>query len=238
MKVNKGFTAIVFGWFVMMGLASCRVSPQTKERPNIVLILADDMGFSDLGCYGSGISTPNLDSLAYGGLRYTQFYNGARCCPSRACLMTGLYPHQAGLGWMTTSRYDLPGYRDELNDSCVTIAEVLRASGYHTYMTGKWHLCHDITPQGPRYDWPLQRGFEKFYGIPFNTITQIKAGTKRLGSAYWHIIYERIKPAYGVGFIGDYSPNEGKKRINHYVTDFVTNKSDKDGHSRLGRLKE
>lgn len=165
MKVNKGFTAIVLGWLVMMGLASCRMSPQTKERPNIVLILGDDMGFSDLGCYGSSISTPNLDSLAYGGLRYTQFYNGARCCPSRACLMTGLYPHQAGLGWMTTSRYDLPGYRDELNDSCVTIAEVLRASGYHTYMAGKWHLCHDIGPEGPKYDWPLQRGFEKFYGI-------------------------------------------------------------------------
>ena len=80
--------------------------------------------------------------------------------------------------------------------------------------------------------------FERFYGIPYHTLTQVKAGTKQLGSAYWHIIYERIKPAYGVGFIGDYSPNVAKKRINHYVTDFVTNKSDKDGHSRLGRLKE
>lgn len=80
--------------------------------------------------------------------------------------------------------------------------------------------------------------FEKFYGIPFNTITQIKAGTKRLGSAYWHIIYERIKPAYGVGFIEDYTTNVPKKRINHCLTDFLTHDSSKDGHSRLGRLKE
>ena len=145
-------------------------------RPNIVLILADDLGFSDLGCYGSEIPTPNLDKLAAHGLRFSQFYNTPRCCPSRAALMTGLYPQQAGIGNMMEDR-GLPGYRGELNDRCVTIAEVLRGAGYHTLMAGKWHLCH-IHFDGKRQlnfessepfwdnkaDWPLQRGFEEFYG--------------------------------------------------------------------------
>src|SRR3954468_15302091 len=91
-------------------------------RPNVIIILADDMGFSDLGCYGGEIHTPNLDALAANGLRFTQFYNGARCCPSRASLLTGLYAHQAGIGHMTDD-HGLPGYRGELNDECVTIAE-------------------------------------------------------------------------------------------------------------------
>lgn len=87
--------------------------------------MADDMGFSDIGCYGSEISTPNLDQLANGGLRFTQFYNTARCCPTRASLLSGLYPHQAGVGWMMTDN-NLEGYRGELNRNCVTIAEALR----------------------------------------------------------------------------------------------------------------
>ena len=97
-------------------------------RPNIVVILVDDMGFSDIGCYGSEIPTPNLDKLAAGGLRFTQFYNTGRCCPTRASLLTGLYPHQAGVGHMTEDRGDA-GYRGRLNDRCVTIAEVLRGGG-------------------------------------------------------------------------------------------------------------
>src|SRR3954447_11817722 len=100
-------------------------------KPNIIVILVDDMGFSDLGCYGSEIPTPNLDALAAGGLRFTQFYNCARCCPTRAALLTGLYPHQAGVGHMVDD-YDQPGYRGFLNDRCVTIAEVLGANGYRT----------------------------------------------------------------------------------------------------------
>lgn len=141
---------------------------QTKtnaDRPNIILIMSDDMGYSDLGCYGSEISTPSLDSLAMDGLRYTQFYNMGHCCPSRAALMTGLYPHQTGLGWMVGEDFHLPGYTNELNDHCVTIAEVLKMAGYSTFMTGKWHLCRNTHADGPKYDWPLQRGFEKFYGI-------------------------------------------------------------------------
>jgi arylsulfatase len=133
------------------------------DRPNIVVILADDMGFSDLGCYGGEIRTPNLDRLASGGLRFTQFYNTARCCPTRACLMTGLYPHQAGVGHMTNDS-GLDGYRGDLNRNCVTIAEVLRPAGYRTYMAGKWHVTQHIQPDGPRHNWPLQRGFDRYYG--------------------------------------------------------------------------
>src|SRR3989441_10999877 len=108
-------------------------------RPNIVLILADDMGFSDLGCYGSEISTPNLDKLAQNGWRFTQFYNTGRCCPTRASLLTGLYPHQAGIGHMMEDRgHD--GYRGDLNRNSVTIAEALKPAGYAAYAVGKWHV--------------------------------------------------------------------------------------------------
>jgi arylsulfatase A-like enzyme len=131
--------------------------------PNIVLILADDMGFSDLGCYGSEILTPNLDALAKGGLRFTQFYNTARCCPTRAALLTGLYPHQVGMGHMTEDR-QLPGYRGNLVRQCATIADLLGAAGYQTMMAGKWHVTRHVAPEGPKHTWPLQRGFEKFFG--------------------------------------------------------------------------
>ena len=135
-----------------------------ENRPNIVLIMADDMGYSDLGCYGGEIQTPNLDKLAADGLRFTQFYNTARCCPTRASLMTGLYPHQTGMGWMTAANLDHKGYTGDLNKECVTIAEVLKQAGYSTYMTGKWHLTYDKYLDGPKHSWPRQRGFERFYG--------------------------------------------------------------------------
>ena len=123
-------------------------------------MMADDLGFSDIGPYGSEIPTPNLDALARNGLRFSQFYNTARCCPTRASLLTGLYPHQAGIGHMMND-YGRPGYRGDLNRTSVTIAEVLRAAGYRTAMTGKWH----VTPQtADNHNWPLQRGFEKFFG--------------------------------------------------------------------------
>ncbi|MDG2224025.1 MAG: glycoside hydrolase family 127 protein [Rubripirellula sp.] len=133
------------------------------DRPNIVLIMADDMGYTDIGCYGSEIKTPVLDSLATGGLRYTQFYNTSRCCPTRASLLTGLYSHQAGIGLMTGDRgYD--AYRGDLNRKCVTIAEALRPSGYRNYMSGKWHVTRHVGPKADNSNWPLQRGFERFYG--------------------------------------------------------------------------
>ncbi len=127
-------------------------------RPNIILMMADDMGFSDIGCYGSEIATPNLDALAQRGIRFTQFYNTARCCPTRASLLTGLYPHQAGIGHMVEDE-GLPSYQGYLNDRCVTIAEALRQGGYTTLMTGKWHV-------GEKHPhWPCDRGFDHFYGL-------------------------------------------------------------------------
>jgi len=123
-------------------------------KPNIIVILVDDMGFSDTGCYGSEIPTPNLDKLAANGLKFTQFYNTARCCPSRAALLTGLYSHQAGVGHMTEDN-GVPGYQGRLNDKCVTIAEVLKPAGYFTIMSGKWHVGHQ---EGGA---PLDRGFDR-----------------------------------------------------------------------------
>ena len=133
------------------------------KRPNIIVILSDDMGFSDLGCYGSEIQTPNLDGLAAGGLRFTQFYNTARCCPTRASLLTGLYPHQAGMGHMTEDK-GLDGFAGDLNTRCVTIAQVVKRAGYATFAVGKWHVTHHTGPNGPKYNWPLQRGFDRYYG--------------------------------------------------------------------------
>ena len=136
----------------------------TEKRPNIVLILADDMGFSDIGCYGGEIETPNLDALSGDGVRFSQFYNGARCCPTRASLLTGLYAHQTGIGHMTDSSGGAEGYRGDLNNHCLTIAQVLKSAGYSTYMAGKWHLTPYIKPGQPQHNWPCQRGFDKFYG--------------------------------------------------------------------------
>lgn len=131
------------------------------RRPNIVLILNDDMGYSDIGCYGGEIQTPNLDRLAANGLRFTQFYNTARCSPSRASLLTGLHPHQTGVGVLT---YDMgpEGYAGNLGKNCVTIPQALKASQYKTYMSGKWHVASSLTK--PTDTWPLQRGFDEFFG--------------------------------------------------------------------------
>ncbi len=136
-------------------------------RPNILLILADDLGFSDLGCYGSSIATPNLDRLAAGGLRFTQFYNAARCCPTRASLLTGLYPHQAGVGHMLQS-WRPPSYTAGLGENTATIAELLRDAGYRTYHVGKWHVGGvggNLTPDAPAArNHPMNRGFDRAYG--------------------------------------------------------------------------
>jgi len=132
-------------------------------RPNIILIMADDMGYSDLGSYGSELDTPNLDQLAEAGIRFTQFHNAARCMPTRASLLTGLYPHQAGIGHMVGPG---AGYEGIFSHNAITLAEALGAAGYDTYMAGKWH----VTPWRPGTDemarnGPTARGFERFYGI-------------------------------------------------------------------------
>ncbi len=135
----------------------------TPKCPNIIVILADDLGFSDIGCFGGEIQTPNIDSLAKDGICYTQFYNTARCCPTRASLLTGLYPHQAGVGHMMVD-HGFDGYRSNLNKNCVTIGQVMHSAGYRTYAVGKWHVTHFDGPNDDNSNWPLQRGFEKFYG--------------------------------------------------------------------------
>lgn len=147
---------------VFVGVSS-GVEKASPKRPNIIVILSDDMGYSDIGCYGSEINTPVLDGLAAGGLRFTQFYNTGRCCPTRASLLSGLYPHQTGIGHMTQDK-GVEGYRGDLNGQCVTIAEVLKGAGYSTYMTGKWHVTKGTAVDGPKHNWPTQRGFDRFYG--------------------------------------------------------------------------
>lgn len=135
------------------------------KKPNIILILADDMGFSDIGCFGSEIATPNLDKLANRGMRISQFYNNPRCCPSRASIMTGLYSQQAHMGDMVVDhgRYPFPEYDGILAANSLTLAEALKSAGYNTAAVGKWHLAPE-TEEGKR-SWPLQRGFDKFWGM-------------------------------------------------------------------------
>lgn len=164
-------SCLLFGAATTASLLSLNAQSQSS-KPNIVLIMVDDMGYSDIGCFGSEIPTPNIDRLANTGIRYTQFYNTARSCPTRASLLTGLYPHQAGIGGMSEDPYDktkrersehnrgVYGYMGSLNRNSVTLAEVLKTAGYHTYMVGKWHVGMDGMEK-----WPLQRGFDRFYGI-------------------------------------------------------------------------
>ncbi|MBN2316094.1 MAG: arylsulfatase [Sedimentisphaerales bacterium] len=171
--VAAGATAAV----VPIKTVTARAS-NSQKQPNIILIMADDMGFSDIGCYGGEVHTPNLDRLAAGGLRFTQFYNAARCCPTRASLLTGLYPHQAGIGHMVGDR-GYPAYQGYLNEHCVTIAEALKLGGYRTLMSGKWHVGEK------RPHWPTDRGFDKYFGLisggaNYFDITKTKAkGVKR-----------------------------------------------------------
>jgi len=157
--MKRGIATLL--WVSVLVAGGVGRTTAAPARPNILVILADDLGFSDVGCYGSEIATPNIDALAKTGLSYTRFYNCARCCPSRAALMTGLYPHQAGVGDMVDQyaariRDELgsPAYSDHLNPHTPTIAEVLKGAGYRTAMAGKWHL-------GYRPDeWPVARGFD------------------------------------------------------------------------------
>lgn len=131
------------------------------RRPNVVVVLVDDMGYSDVGCYGGEIGTPAVDALARRGVRLSQFYNTARCSPSRASLLTGLHPHQTGVAELTDD--DGPGgYPGSLHGRCATLAETFRAAGYRTQLTGKWHLSHERERPDP--SWPTRRGFDSFWG--------------------------------------------------------------------------
>ena len=193
--------------FILIVTASCQQKePETENRPNIVLIMSDDMGYSDIGCYGSEIETPVLDGLAENGVRFSQFYNTARCCPTRASLLTGLYPSQTGMGFMNGDEGQ-PGYRGEIGNQCVTIAEVLKPAGYRTYMSGKWHVSRNTNDiDSLKYNWPLQRGFEKFYG----TITG--AGS----------LWDPSTLTRGNDFISPYADPEYQPSGKWYYTDAIS----------------
>lgn len=137
------------------------------DAPNVVIVLVDDLGFSDLGCYGSEIETPNVDALAARGVRFTNFHSAPMCSPTRAALLTGCNPHLVGFGTVAHVDAGFPGYSMELGPDVVTLAELLRDEGYATFMVGKWHLAKDsdCSAAGPQHSWPCQRGFDRFYGI-------------------------------------------------------------------------
>lgn len=161
---------VVAIWFTVLAAGGREVlaMPDREEaspanaagRPSFIVILADDMGYSDLGCTGGEIRTPHLDQMAAEGLLLTHCYNTSRCCPSRAALLTGQYQWDAGLGHMNTTRSPWPEYQQALSRQTPTLAEVLRLHGYQTAMSGKWHVGDQ------REDWPDRRGFEQFYGTP------------------------------------------------------------------------
>ncbi|MCF2736784.1 MULTISPECIES: arylsulfatase [Bacteroides] len=157
---------------------------QNIKRPNILVILADDLGYSDIGCYGGEVKTPNLDRLAENGVRFTHFYNTSRSCPTRASLLTGLYPHQAGVGRMTFDDHK-PGYRGTMTHNGVTIAEVLKENNYNTAWVGKWHvaetplrpdqrqwLAHQVKHDefAPKENYPINRGFQDCYGTIYGVV--------------------------------------------------------------------
>jgi len=188
---RKKFEMRRYWSFILSTLAALIAFPallQAAERPNIIVILSDDMGFTDIGCYGSEIETPALDALAANGMKFTQFYNTGRCCPTRASLLTGLYPHQTGLGHMTASKYLEPGYVNSIGENCVTMAQVLKTAGYRNYHVGKWHVFKESDSSdlsNPNFqNWPKQRGFDRNYtmlsgaGSFFDPKTMVRDNTR------------------------------------------------------------
>ena len=156
------------------GVTAAESTPSWEPRPtppsnapNVVVIVLDDTGFSHLGCFGSDIDTPNIDRLAEGGLRYTNFHTTALCSPTRACLLSGRNHHSVGMRWLANLDTGFSNCRGVINKSAATLPEVLRENGYGTFATGKWHLANleDCSPAGPFDHWPLQRGFNRFHGF-------------------------------------------------------------------------
>jgi arylsulfatase len=181
--------SMVKNLFFLVGcfIAAIPISAEPTTSPNVLVILVDDMGFSDIAPYGSEIETPNLAALAANGMCFTQFYNSARCCPTRAALLTGLHPHQTGIGHMikekASSKDTSPdAYRGNLNDSCLTLAQAAKSMNYATYMTGKWHVAGDDPA-----DWPLQRGFDRYYGNLHGAVHQFAPYGER-------VMYDGNKP--------------------------------------------
>jgi arylsulfatase A-like enzyme len=203
-------------FFAILLLVSCISATKISEKPvekkpNILLIMADDLGFSDIGSYGSEIKTPNIDRLAAEGTRLRQCYNNGICAPSRASLLTGQYPHKAGIGFFNRD-LGVPGYEGYLNSESLTLAEVLKTGGYETFMSGKWHVGN--TPD----KWPTKRGFDKFFGFIDG------------GISYWD-----TKPIMRAGpFASNLYLNDQEFKItkkDHYLTDELTDQA-------IGFLKE
>ena len=189
--MNKLLHTTAFG---ALTLTSMYAYAQQDNRPNIIVILADDLGYSDMGCYGGEIQTPNLDKLAQEGIRFNSFYNASRSCPTRASLLTGLYPHQAGIGRMTFND-NLPGYRGQLTENGVTIAEVLKEAGYQTGMVGKWHIAE--TPlKSANEDFIAKAGKRFFPGKLLQVGCKFCVPTKKQG-----FILFGIQPAIAPQFV-------------------------------------
>ena len=196
--MRRAALALFLAPVVWLAPAACKSLPRYRPPyPNVIVILADDLGYSDLGCYGSEIYTPNLDALAQTGLQFTQCYNTARCCPTRAALLTGQYPHRAGMGHMVSS-HPQPGYAGELAHDTPTFAELLHGAGYATWMTGKWHVTQQVGQWTDddqhlgKDNWPLARGFDRYYGTIhgagdyFDPLTLVDGDTpERAGPDYY-----------------------------------------------------
>lgn len=180
----RGASAGLTVALVLASFARGQQAPAAATRPNVVVVVADDLGYSDVGCFGGEVRTPNLDALARDGVRFTSFYNAARCCPTRASLLTGLYPHQAGVGAMN-ARTALPAYAGALKPTMPTIAEVLKSAGYKTAAVGKWHVSNttqrpdhlkDLNRQtfpetfSPVEQYPTRRGFDEYWGTLWGVV--------------------------------------------------------------------
>ncbi|WP_254560214.1 arylsulfatase [Dyadobacter diqingensis] len=177
-------------------------APATSPKPNIVLIMADDLGFSDIGSYGSEIQTPNLDKLAQEGIRFRQFYNNAICAPTRASLLSGQYQHTAGMGYFNID-LGTPAYQGYLSKQTVSLAEVLKDAGYSTLLSGKWHVGDDSTSQ-----WPRKRGFEHFYG--------------NIGGASDYFVVKQLPKNRRSFFVKDDKVVHPDDEDNFYYTDEIT----------------
>ncbi|MFM7569494.1 MAG: sulfatase-like hydrolase/transferase, partial [Betaproteobacteria bacterium] len=188
--------------------------------PNVIVILMDDMGFSDLGCFGGDIDTPNIDSLATGGLRFTGYTTVPMCTPARAALLTGRNPHSVGCGWLSQSNPGYPGYGGEISLAAPTMAELLRAAGYSTLAAGKWHNTYDRNnvPGGDTRSWPIQRGFDQFYGFMGAETSYFQPDNMMEGN---HLANVACYPD------GYFAPDDYTQRALEWITQHATSSPDR-----------
>ena len=217
------FTLIAIPTTLSTSFGNPAIAKNKPRTPNIVVILSDDMGYSDIGCYGGEIQTPVLDRLAKDGLRFTQFYNTGRCCPTRASLLTGLYPHQAGVGHMLRDT-SLPGYTTGLNRHCMTIAEVIKPAGYRCYAVGKWHVTENVRDASfeDKYNWPLQRGFDRFFGTihgagSFYDPNSLTRGNELIPPGSPDFFYTDAISQNAAKYVRDHAKKHGDKPFFMYV---------------------